>query len=240
MDAVSLLCDFQALNWPPKIYNQEEKQAAELADLIIAHSNQTKQFYQSFFSHVEGKIHNRVFQLNHLFMQHVRKYQAKSKPFFERSNDVLFVSNNWRLTEKNYSYVATIAANLPDTNIHIVGEIPHPIPGVTNHNNISDFKSFYELMGDSKSLVDPSRLDSPREILPEGAAMGCNIVASRNCGQWRLCNPNLLVEDFTPQGFIDKIRLSLNRKLPDNSTDFESSSDIVDILELLKLVKSIK
>jgi glycosyltransferase involved in cell wall biosynthesis len=240
LDAISLYNDLQNLDWPPKIYNNDEKQASELADLIITHSDQTKQFYHSFFSQVEGKIHNRVFCVAHGIIQQVRKYQASSKPFSDRKVDVLFVSNDWRRTEKNYPFVAAIAAGLPDANIHIVGEIPYAIPGVTNRGIISDFKTLYDLMGDSKTLVSPSRLDAAPGILSEGAVMGCNIVASRNCGNWRLCNPNLLVEDFTPRGFIDKIKTSLTGKLPDGLAEIEAATDITELFELLKLAATIE
>ncbi|MFC2054354.1 hypothetical protein ACFLV7_08690 [Chloroflexota bacterium] len=240
LDAISLYSDLLNLDWPPKIYDHDEKQASELADLIITHSDQTKQFYHAFFSQVEGKIHNRVFWLAHGIIRHVRKYQASSKPFFNRNIDLLFVSSDWCRTEKNYPFVAAIAAGLPDANIHIVGEIPYAITGVSNHATIPDFKTLYELMGNSKTIVSPSRLDPAPGILFEGAVMGCNIVASRNCGNWRLCNPNLVVEDFTPQHFIEKIKTSLTDKLPDGLAEIEAATDIAELLELLKLAASIE
>lgn len=234
-DAVSLLRDLQMQDWPPKIYNQGEKEATELADFIITHSDQTKQFYHFFFPEAEGKIYNRIFWFNEIIKQHARKYRADTKPFFERMVDVLFVSNDWHRIEKNFSYVAKIAAGLPNTNIHIVGEIPYTIPGVISHGIISDFKTLYNLMGDSKTIVSPSRLDAAPGILYEGAVMGCNVIASKNCGNWRLCNSKLLVENFTPQSFIEKIRIGLSGKFPENSGEFVAALDSVDLLELLKI-----
>jgi len=239
-DATSLLKYIQDLDWPPKIYNQEEKKAVELANLIITPSRQTKRFYHAFFSQLEGKIHNRVFWLNSLIIHFVKKYQANSKPFIDREVDVLFISNDWRRTEKNYPYVEAIAESLQDANIHIVGEIPYPILGVSNHDTIPSFKSLYELMGNSKTIVSPSRLDAAPGILSEGIAMGCNIVASRNCGNWELCNPNLLVEEFTPQGFVEKIKISLKKKFSDNSEKIGTDKDILDLLDLLISVKKIE
>jgi hypothetical protein len=239
LDANSLLRYLQELEWPPRIYNHEEKRAAELADVVVTHSVQTKQFYHLFFSNIEGKIHNRVFWLHHLITKHVDKFQAFSKPFFDREIDVLFVSNDWSRIEKNYTFVAAIAACLYGTNIHIVGEVPYTIQGVSHHGIISNLGVLYNVMGNSKTIVSPSRLDAAPGILSEGIAMGCNIVASRNCGNWELCNPNLLVEDFTPQGFTEKIKTSLDSKLPDNSVDFGTNADILDLLDLLKLIREI-
>ena len=34
------------------------------------------------------------------------------------------------------------------------------------------------------------RIDAAPGILFEGAVMGCNLVASKNCGNWEVCHPD--------------------------------------------------
>ena len=50
--------------------------------------------------------------------------------------------------------------------------------------------------------------------------MGCNIVASKNCGNWELCNEQLLVSDYTADAFADAIRRASTSKFEDNLDQF--------------------
>jgi len=50
----------------------------------------------------------------------------------------------------------------------------------------------FRLMGNAKTIVSTSRYDAAPGILFEGSVMGCNLVASRNCGNWKICHTELL------------------------------------------------
>lgn len=91
-------------------------------------------------------------------------------------------------------------------------------------------------MGDARTLVCPSTLDSAPGILYEAAAMGCNVVASRNCGNWRLCHSELLVDPFGIGTFVECIARSLTREFESNIDEFLQSNSYVDLLETLMVM----
>ena len=64
-------------------------------------------------------------------------------------------------------------------------------------------------MADARIVVLASRVDSAPGALYEALSMGCNVVASRNCGNWEACDPDLVVERYDIDGFTDKVRLAL-------------------------------
>jgi hypothetical protein len=41
--------------------------------------------------------------------------------------------------------------------------------------------------------------------------MGSNVVASRNCGNWTLCHPALLVQPFSIDAYLERIRRAIDR-----------------------------
>ena len=63
--------------------------------------------------------------------------------------------------------------------------------------------------------------------------LGCNLVASKNCGNWSLCHPSLVADPFSRQVFLDKIRLSLTGRYQDNIDDFLQSGSYADLLETI-------
>ena len=64
-------------------------------------------------------------------------------------------------------------------------------------------------------------------------ALECNLVASKNCGNWSLCNQELIVHPFSCQLFLDKIRLSLTDRFQDNIDYFLQSGSYSDLMETI-------
>ena len=63
--------------------------------------------------------------------------------------------------------------------------------------------------------------------------MGCNVVASPNCGNWQLCNSRLVAERGTRAEFLSKIELSLGAPFTDNRERFRGGyADLVDTLSV--------
>jgi len=64
--------------------------------------------------------------------------------------------------------------------------------------------------------------------------MGCNVVASRNCGNWRLCHPDLLLETFTVPEFERRINRSLNRRFAGNMVQFTNGDAYERLKEIIR------
>jgi hypothetical protein len=63
--------------------------------------------------------------------------------------------------------------------------------------------------------------------------MGCNVIASPNCGNWQLCNEQLLADRCSPEAFLSKIKLSLAEPYKDNQEHFRGGyEDLVDTLSV--------
>jgi hypothetical protein len=89
-------------------------------------------------------------------------------------------------------------------------------------------------MGRARAVVCPSLFDAAPGILFEGSVMGCNVVTSKNCGNWELCNDELLVSEYTADAFAEAIRRANTAKLPDNLDLFLEPSSyraLKDVLE---------
>ena len=90
-------------------------------------------------------------------------------------------------------------------------------------------------MGNAKTVASPSAFDPAPGILFEASAMGCNVVASKNCGNWQLCHPQLLADPFDVGTFREKLGLSVTRKYNDNMDfflDIRSYKNLLDTIEV--------
>ena len=113
-----------------------------------------------------------------------------------------------------------VAAQLVGASIHIVGDVPRAVRSATHHEFIASRERLFELMGRARSVAGPSRIDAAPGILFEASIMGCNVVASRNCGNWELCHPELLAEPYGPDAFAACIGRARARKFTDQLDRF--------------------
>jgi hypothetical protein len=209
-----------------------EKEAVSIADYIIAHSDMNLFLYRYFFSSFTGKIYPRVIWFGEWIYRDALEYSFLSQPFHERDIDVLFVASNWERPEKNFPWVKSIVAHAPELNVHVVGRTEE-FSGASDHGPMADRRALFSLLGRAKSIVCPSLFDAAPGILFEGSALGCNLVASKNCGNWQLCNESLVVDPFLREVFLDKIRLSLTDRYPDHMDYFLQSGSYSDLLETI-------
>jgi glycosyltransferase involved in cell wall biosynthesis len=163
-------------------------------------------------------------------------YATAQRPFEQREIDALFVASSWNRPEKNFPLVEEIAARARNCTVHIVGEVERQVPYAIHHGLVAEREELFSLMGNAKTVVCPSTFDAAPGILFEASAMGCNVVASRNCGNWRLCHKELLVEPFSAAQFLQKIRYSLSRKYEDNMRLFLGSGSYRNLLETLSVI----
>ncbi|HEY3999890.1 MAG TPA: hypothetical protein VGO93_13535 [Candidatus Xenobia bacterium] len=219
----------------PRISTPEEREAVALSDLVLTHSPSTQFLYQTYFKVYSGKIHPQVFWFADWIVAEATAYADRQRAFEARDVDVLVVSSDWHRPEKNYPMVGRLVAQTPHLAWHVVGEVEHPVRGAVQHGVLGRTELF-ELMGRSRAVLSTSAFDAAPGILFEAAVMGCNVVASRNCGNHRLCHPDLLVEPYEDDSYVACIQRAVARKYNDSLNTFIGSSavdDLVDILEVL-------
>jgi glycosyltransferase involved in cell wall biosynthesis len=95
---------------------------------------------------------------------------------------------------------------------------------VVHHGLLTERSDLFSLIGRARCLVCPSRMDAAPGVLFEASALGCNVVASRNCGNWELCHGELLADPCEADPFERCIRRALERKYPDNLDRFLNPS----------------
>lgn len=219
----------------PARIDRKESEAVALADFIITHSTSTNLLYRYFFPEHAPKIATDVVWFGEWIQREALSFAAFRKPFADREVDVLFIAGSWSRPEKNYALVRKLVSSLKGLNIHVVGEAETRAPYATHHGLIANREDLFSLLGRTKALVCPSLFDAAPGILFEGSAMDCNLVASKNCGNWQICNERLLVDPFTPEQFLQKTALSVSEKFDDNMSVFLKTDSYQSLMETLSL-----
>lgn len=233
-DAASLLRFLQrAVNVRQRFQERQMTEIIEKADLILTHSPLTKSLFECFFPYHTEKFYEHIVWFAEWIYEDARQYAHLQLPFPERNIDLLFLASSWKRPEKNFAFVEKIVKQFKHCSIHLAGEYTRRLPNAVFHGLVADRDELFRLMGRSKTVVCPSLIDAAPGILFEASAMGCNIVTSRNCGNWQLCHPQLLVHPFTARNFIEKTALSLERKFEDNIAYFLAKNTYRDLVETL-------
>jgi glycosyltransferase involved in cell wall biosynthesis len=223
-DAVSLAAGLDDRSIVPRILNRFEAQAVDLCDLVLTHSRMTYDMFRWFLPTRIGKVHPEVCSFAEWICDGAREWLASSRPFDERDIDVLFVASDWGRVEKNYPLVRRVARALRDLRLHVVGDVPTDLPGVVHHRFITSRDRLFDLYGRARAVACPSLIDAAPGALYEAAVMGCNVVASRNCGNWRLCHPDLLVEGLQRDAWGAAIRRAVARRYADRLDEMRDDS----------------
>lgn len=220
----------------PKLYKSLETEAIQISDLIITHSDLNRTFCNYFFPNHRGKIFPEVIWFAEWIYEDAQYYSKLKKTYVERDIDLLFVSSLWERQVKNYSLMKKIFMKNSNLNIHIVGEVEQKIENVNYHGFITDREKIFELLGRSKTVVSTSLLDAAPGLLFEASAMGCNIIASKNCGNWEICNEDLLVDNYRLGDYLEKIHLSLTKKYDDNIDYFLDNGSYRNLLDIIAVM----
>jgi len=214
----------------------KEKDAVYESDFIVVHSPMVKMLYSYFFPSQKGKIYSDVLWNSDYYYHDVGNFASLSKPFSERDIEVLFVASDWNRPEKNFAMVEKIISRCWDLNIHVVGRHKKKYGHAVYHGLITDSRELFSLFGRAKSVVCPSLFDAAPGVLFQASGMGCNVVASRNCGNYELCHPDLLVDPYTWKDFVEKIRLALTDPFKDNRAFFENVKSYESLLDILTVI----
>jgi glycosyltransferase involved in cell wall biosynthesis len=223
-------------NYKLKKLSKEESKAVITSDLVITHSRMMRNVYRYFYSALRGKIYSEIIWFAEWIYKEAYKYKYLSKNFSEREIDLIFIASDWRREEKNFKLVKKLTPSFKNLNVNIIGVAAEYIPGVKFSGIVADREHLFRLLGNSKTIVCPSVFDSAPGILFEASALGCNIITSKNCGNWQICNEELLVDPFTVSEFRNKIILSLAKKYPDNIDFFLSTNSYQKLIEVAHLI----
>ena len=223
-------------NFRIKAVSREESRAVISSDLIVTHSQMMQDIYRYFYSTIKGKIYSETIWFADWIYKEANNYKHLSKNFSEREIDLIFIASDWKREEKNFKLVKKLIPSFENLKVNIVGVASEYIPGVQFSGIVTDREHLFALLGNSKTIVCPSIFDSAPGILFEASALGCNIVTSKNCGNWQICNEELLVDPFTLSEFRNKIILSMDRKYSDNIDFFLQTNSYQKLIEVMHLV----
>lgn len=207
----------------------QERIAVEISDLIILHSPLVRRAFEHFFPAHMGKAYTNLISIADCVYAEAARFAHLQRPFAERDIDAIFIASNWSRPEKNYPLVQRVAAGGDGLKLHIVGKHEREDLRAKYHGVIAEREDLYALLGRAKAIVCPSRFDPAPGVLFEASAMGCNVVASPNCGNWELCNPELLAH--TPAAFVSRTRQATYAPYADNRAHFRGGYD--DLIETL-------
>jgi glycosyltransferase involved in cell wall biosynthesis len=232
-DAISLIESMRRTTGVPVILDNYESQAVVNSDFVITVSDMIKFFYQHFYPFQIGKIYTDVVWCIDWAYKGAQDFLRLNRSFSKREIDIIFVASAWNRAEENYRFVKEMVSQFKGLNIHIVGEVEKRIPYAKHHRLMTKLEDLFALLGNTKTVVCASLFDGSPGILFEASAMGCNIVASRNCGNWQICNEGLLVDPFNLDNFVDKIPLSLRQKYDDNIEIFLKTNSYKNLIDTI-------
>ncbi len=210
-----------------------EGAAFDAADVILANSDLVGDTIRA-YSDVErsGKVHAQAVWSAEWVVDAVAAHGVPSKPFAERSIDVLFCATSWTRREKNLPALCRLVPRLADMRVVIAGECRPSVPGAEHVSYVEDRKAMFALMADAKVVASVSLVDACPTTLFEAAFLGCNVVASRNCGNWRVCHETLLVDPPNDAAFARAIRCGVEREYANGLDWFLRTRSYERLLEI--------
>jgi hypothetical protein len=220
----------------PRIINRAERLAVDRCDLVVTHSEQTKAMFERFFAESIGKVYPSALSFAEWIAGGAEPWKHLARAFAERDIDALFIASDWGRVEKNYALVSRLGRRLGGLRVHVVGDVPHPLRWAVHHGFLRDRGTLFELMGRARSIVCPSLIDAAPGILFEGSVMGCNLVASKNCGNWDVCHPDLLVEPFDEGHMSERIHLAAARKYDDRLDHFTTQGAYRELTAIIRAI----
>jgi glycosyltransferase involved in cell wall biosynthesis len=220
----------------PPILFPAEAEAVDRSTLVLTHAPPVLEMARAFFRGGEGKIHPRIVWYAEWIHADALAYAGLARPWAERDVDVLFVANSWERPVKNYALVEEMGRRVPHLRLHVVGEVPRRHGGLVHHGVVADRRALFELVGRARVVASPSLFDAAPGVLFEAATLGCNVVASRNCGNWRLCHDALLAEPLGPRVFADRLERAVAEPLESRLEEFLQSGSLSDLVETVEVV----
>ena len=217
--------------YPPELFNSPEVRAIQSCDLLIANSDLTRDLFGFFYPSFTGKIALQPVWFAEWICEHAAQFADLAKPFPDREIDLLFIASSWLRDVKNWPLAHQVISDCRELETWVVGKLDRASPHAHCPGFVENRRELFELMGNARTVVSTSRLDTAPGVLFEAAVMGCNVVASRNCGNWKLCHPDLLVERYGRREFAANCRKATERKYEDRLSDFLAQGSYLDLLD---------
>jgi glycosyltransferase involved in cell wall biosynthesis len=178
----------------------------------LTHTPKIAEILALWYPEQKHKIHPETCWAASRKIEDTRPFVALARAFLERDIDLLFVSSDWARPVKNVTLASEVAKAFPSCHTVFVGRFSgQRLPGVRYTGLLPNKAEVFRLMGRSKVVVSTSCWDAAPGVLYEAATMGCNVVASKNCGNWSLCHPELLVKEYETSTFVTAVKRALTR-----------------------------
>jgi glycosyltransferase involved in cell wall biosynthesis len=201
------------------------------ADLVVPVSALACAAFEHLPSSGSGRIYRRPLAPADLSFTEAERFAHLRRPFDDRDVDVLFAARSWTRRAANLRLAEKVCAALGDREVHLVGEIEGRVATARVHGATCRRGDLFALLGRTRVVVCPALAEAGPSILFEAAAMGCNVVASPNCGYAGLCNDELLARRCSPREFLERIRGALSHPYGDNRGSFlGGSAELVETL----------
>lgn len=203
-----------------------EMRAIILSDKIIPNSEVTENLFRYLYKNLKTggtKMTDKI--TKHIYTSGLYDYKyiysnIEDIPFENRLYDIVFACYNWRRNLKNVDLINRIIkdSRFDEFKILVAGNGVNLVKKEEKFNVITlpclDNRELLSYFNNTRCYVCPSYYDSFPNTITESQICGCNIVTSKNVGQYKLINPNLLVEKFyDDEEWITKIIKGTTKKM---------------------------
>jgi hypothetical protein len=194
--------------------------ALKNSDIIIPNSLVTYNVINNIYDNLENL--NYSINITNINLQNIN-----NNNFNEREYDIIFIAYNWKRNIKNYKLVIDIINKIeidPKKIIVIGNEQIKYNKNIVSIDYLENNK-INDLLKKCKTLIITSYYDSNPNVLIEGVANGCNIVTTKNVGNYEnIDNRGLVINYNDISEWIKIITNSLKERYKYNG---EFNNDIV-------------
>ncbi len=214
--------------WPPE--------AARAAYLIVAPSEAARAVYAADFPAFAGKIHPRAVWPVEWLGRDVARFASSRRPWSERDIDAVLVANRWSRPLKNFRLARRLVARSKARSMVVVGEGQDRRLGASSRRLLPARAEYLGLLGRAKTLVCPSTFEASATPLYEAAAMGCNLVASADCGNVALCHGELVAAPDDAASFAAKLELAVRGPRESRLAELARAESYLDLIETIGVI----
>lgn len=202
-------------NLPLFINIEQEKKTLSIVDGVIFNSKLTRDLMKLYY-------HNDVKNDKIINTSLLKPINNECLNFNTREYDIIFVSSNFSRKIKNPLFVKELFLDqrLSDIKKMVIGD--GDLFNNTDIKNLTILKQqqnsiVLEHMKNSKLLILPSLFDSSPNTVYEALECGCNVIISKNVGNYEIFNEECVCEDTTDkEEWINKISNSIREKFINN------------------------
>ena len=212
------------------------EEAGSASYLIVTPSEAARRVYLTSFPAFAGKIHPRPAWPAEWLAREAARFTPLRRPWRERGVDAILVANRWTRPLKNLPLARRLAAQSRGLAIVVVGEGAGGLPGARAVGLVPARPRYLELLGSAKAVVCPSLFEASATPLYEAAVMGCNVVASRDCGNVELCDEALVSAPDDADALVEKLALALRGSRPGGLEMLTRTRSYEDLIETLAVV----